>query len=39
MQPRRKPVDKGKSRDQFVNRAGKTHRINTRQPRRGGIRL
>lgn len=39
MHVKRKPVDKGKSRDQFVHRASRTARVNMLQPRRGGIRL
>lgn len=35
----RSTPDRGKSRKSFNRRAGKTHRLNTAQPLRGGIRL
>ena len=36
---KRRPVNKRHSRQAFENRAGQTHRVNTIQARRGGIRL
>lgn len=35
----RRPVHKSSSASSFRSRASKTHRINTVEPKRGGIRL